>query len=139
MEHRVALLQLAVAPHPAFSVSRCEADSGRPMFTIETLRALRRVYEPETRLVLLLGWDAWRDLPGWQESAAVRQLAEVAVAPRPGHDDEPLDGARLIPAPPLAISSSDIRTRIARHDDISDLVPGPVAAYIHRHGLYRDD
>jgi nicotinate-nucleotide adenylyltransferase len=40
--------------------------------------------------------------------------------------------------PALAISSSDLRTRVARGAPIQYLVPDGVARYIHKHGLYRD-
>jgi nicotinate-nucleotide adenylyltransferase len=34
-------------------------------------------------------------------------------------------------------SGTEIRARAKRGDDISSMVPAPVAAYIARHGLYR--
>jgi nicotinate-nucleotide adenylyltransferase len=40
--------------------------------------------------------------------------------------------------PALAISSSDIRGRVARGAPIRYLVPDGVARYIDEHGLYRD-
>jgi nicotinate-nucleotide adenylyltransferase len=40
--------------------------------------------------------------------------------------------------PALAISASDIRSRVARGAPIQYLVPDGVAHYIHKHGLYRD-
>jgi nicotinate-nucleotide adenylyltransferase len=39
--------------------------------------------------------------------------------------------------PALAISSSDIRTRVARGAPIQYLVPDGVARYIDKHALYR--
>ena len=39
--------------------------------------------------------------------------------------------------PALAISSSDIRARVARGAPIQYLVPDGVARYIHKHALYR--
>jgi nicotinic acid mononucleotide adenylyltransferase len=34
-------------------------------------------------------------------------------------------------------SGTDIRARVKRGEDISGMVPAPVAGYIVRHGLYR--
>ena len=39
--------------------------------------------------------------------------------------------------PALAISSSDIRARVARGAPIQYLVPDGVARYIHEHALYQ--
>jgi nicotinic acid mononucleotide adenylyltransferase len=37
----------------------------------------------------------------------------------------------------MPISSSDLRARAARGEDLSPFVPPAVANYIARHGLYR--
>jgi nicotinic acid mononucleotide adenylyltransferase len=37
----------------------------------------------------------------------------------------------------MPISSSDLRSRAARGEDLSPFVPQAVANYIARHGLYR--
>ncbi len=39
--------------------------------------------------------------------------------------------------PSIDISGTGIRERAARGEDLSALVPAPVASYIARHGLYR--
>jgi nicotinate-nucleotide adenylyltransferase len=38
--------------------------------------------------------------------------------------------------PPMKISASDVRARVARGGDISALVPPAVASYIERERLY---
>jgi nicotinate-nucleotide adenylyltransferase len=37
----------------------------------------------------------------------------------------------------MTVSSSDIRARLARGEDVSALVPAAVLDYIRQHGLYR--
>jgi nicotinate-nucleotide adenylyltransferase len=44
---------------------------------------------------------------------------------------------RQLPLPPMALSATDIRARIARGESIDGLVPPAVAAYIERNHLYR--
>ncbi len=78
----------------------------------------------------------------------VLELARIGAATRPGTDLRDL--ARvidLLPRPgrvelfqitPLAVSSSDVRDRIAAGLPIDDLVPPAVAAEIERLDLYRD-
>ena len=139
---RVAMIEAAIGEQAGFALSRLEVDSGAPAYTLDTVRALHRRYGPSAEWVLLLGWDSWLDFPRWHQAATLRTLVQIAAAPRPGPDgdhsvalDETRDVVR-IPCEPLAISSSDIRARVARGEDIRHLVPPAVNAYIETHGLY---
>jgi nicotinate-nucleotide adenylyltransferase len=73
------------------------------------------------KLHFILGLDSFLSLPSWQKAKELGESCKFLVAPRPGwleidvadslssfHDD--LDWA-LIDSPPLAISSTLIRTR----------------------------
>jgi nicotinate-nucleotide adenylyltransferase len=64
----------------------------------------------------------------------VRELATIAVAGRPGAPRA--DGVEVLAMDPVEASSSGIRERVARGDDVSALVPPGVAAAIARDGLY---
>ena len=70
-------------------------------------------------------------------------LARLIGVSRPGHTltAPPLPEASvsLIEVPALAISSSDIRARVAAGRPIRYLVPDGVDHYIAKTGLYRDD
>ncbi len=134
---RLAMLEAALRGHPAFTLSRIETDTAAPAYTIDTVHALQRLHGAGTAFVLLLGWDAWLDFPQWHQSDRLRTDVEIAVAPRPGADGGSIEGALRIPCDPLAISSSEVRARVAVGQDITALVPQPVAAYIDAHGLYR--
>ena len=68
------------------------------------------------------------------------RLARLAVASRPGAGDpamEFLAGAvaagrvDVVDMPEVPISSTDVRARIAAGEDVSHLVPAPVAALLH--------
>ena len=51
--HRAAMLQLAIADEPRFTLERCELDRTGPSFTLDTVRALqvRAVGAPPTALI----------------------------------------------------------------------------------------
>ena len=134
-EHRVAMLQLALADSDAYEIDARELAPGASGYTVDTLRELRLEYGPGTELWLLMGADQYAKLDTWHRPDDVRKMARVAVVGRPGVKL----GERipLIPMQPAQLSASEIRARVARGDDIARLVPAPVANYIEQHRLYR--
>jgi nicotinate-nucleotide adenylyltransferase len=136
---------IATASNPAFAVSRLEIDHEGPTYTVDTLRRLRAEGPTGTRLFFITGADAVLQILTWKEPGQVLALAEFIAATRPSFDLERLvsevPGAagrvHRMDIPALAISSSDIRARVARGAPIQYLVPDGVARYIHKHGLYR--
>ena len=132
-EHRVAMLRLALAGDARLKVDERELQPGASGYTVDTLRALHE--EGRRELCLLLGADQYAKLGAWHEPHEIRALAKLAVFARPGVRLEA--AVELIPMQPLQISSSDIRARAARGEDLSGLVPPAVANYIARHALYR--
>ncbi len=132
-------LRLARAAFPDDPVERDE-----PSFTVDTLRAADgRWGDP----VFLVGADELADFSGWKDPNGVLELARLGVAMRPGYPRERLDTVlarlerpervELFELEPLAVSSRDIRDRVARGEPIDELVPPPVAELIRELGLYR--
>jgi nicotinate-nucleotide adenylyltransferase len=141
-EHREAMVRLAIAGEPRFEVDRIELDRTGPSYTLDTVLALR-AREPGTRWVLLIGQDQHARLHTWARWQELLTLVDLAVAGRPGTppavDAQVLRHPfQVVPLPLLDVSSSDIRQRVAQHQDISALVPSEVARYIGSHGLYAD-
>ena len=142
-EDRAAMLELAIDSAPGLGVSTIEIDRGGISYTAETLRQLS-TERPKDSLHLILGADALADLPNWREPDEIRRLARLVVVDRPGTPavsrparDGVAREAIAISMEPLNVSSSDIRSRIARGELIAGLVPPAVAAYIDRKKLYR--
>ena len=134
-EHRVSMLRLALDGNPSYEIDARELAPGASGYTIDTLRELKLEYGAGTELWLLMGADQYAKLDTWHRSEDVKKLANIAVFARPGWRVES-GKAKLIPLGPMRISASDIRARVARGEDISQLVPPAVANYIARHGLY---
>ena len=145
-EDRYLMTVIATASNPAFVVSRLEIDVPGPTYTVDTLRRLRARLGPETRLFFVTGADAILQILSWKDPEEMFALAELIAATRPGHDLSDLLGAvptaagRVHPVriPALAISSTDIRARVASGAPIQYLVPEGVAHYIEKRGLYRE-
>jgi nicotinate-nucleotide adenylyltransferase len=145
VEHRVQLARRLAAEDPRLRVSRVEADRGGPSFSVDTLRALRESH-PEHELTFILGGDVAASLPGWREPEAVLGLARLAVAGRPAAGRAEVEAALgeleregdvvFLDMPPDAVSSSEVRRRVAEGGEPGDLVPAGVARYIADEGLY---
>jgi len=144
-EDRYRMTVIATASNPAFEVSRVEIDHPGPTYTVDTLRRLRTELGEDARLFFITGADAVLHILTWKDREEVLALAEFIAATRPGYDLErlterlPLARERLHPMeiPMLAISSTEIRARVARGAPIQYLVPDGVVEYVAKRGLYR--
>jgi nicotinate-nucleotide adenylyltransferase len=150
--HRLRMCELAVEGHEGLEAGALEIERGGPSYTVDTLKALHAPSflspgskRPPLLLTLILGSDMARTLPTWRRAGEIVELADIAVAERPGDDREevravlvPL-GARtaFLEMSPIDVSSSMVRERVARGEAVEELVGPAVAAYIAEHGLYR--
>jgi nicotinate-nucleotide adenylyltransferase len=138
---REAMLRLALDGEPRFVLERCELLRTGPSYTLDTVRELQ-ARQPGAAWFLVIGQDQFAGLHTWVGFEQLLSLVTLAVAHRP---DTPLDADARVRAarrvaltlPPMAVSATDIRRRVAAGMDISTLVPPAVALYIHQHGLYR--
>jgi len=147
-EHRLAMVQAAVADNPGFRVSRIEMDRDGPSYTVDTLAALASE-GGALPLALIMSMDSYLDLPDWREPQRVLALAALVVTPRDGVADADPDflerhfpgtTARVVMlrGPRLRLSASELRARAAAGRSLRYLVPDAVSAYISDHALYRN-
>ena len=144
-EHRVAMVQAAIADEPRSVLDRIEIERSGPSYTLDTVRALTSAQQPRpdrSQWFLIIGQDQYSSLHTWRHWQELLSLVTLAVANRPGdirapHADVQRLAHRMVPLPMLDISSTQIRQRVAAGLDITPLVPPAVARYIELHGLYR--
>src|SRR3954470_22226056 len=144
VEHRLAMVELAIADNPGFELSRVEVDRPGPSYTVDTLEALAARADAVT---VILSAETFTELPTWHEPWRLFDAARVAVAPRwgypapdpgwlaatfPGREDR----VSYLEGPRLGVSSTALRARVAAERSIRYLVPEPVAAYIAANDLY---
>ena len=139
--HRAAMVQLAIADEPRFTLERCELNRVGPSFTLDTVRELQAA-TPGTQWFLIIGQDQYVGLHTWRDWKLLLQLVTLAVAMRPGvpaRANAEVERVRHQPValPMMDISSTEIRERVASGQGIDRLVPAAVARYIDRHHLYR--
>jgi nicotinate-nucleotide adenylyltransferase len=133
-KHRLAMVRLAVRGNAAFKVSTVEIERPGPSYTADTLEELAKTADVE--LFLILGADAYEDLPNWVRPDRIRELATIVVAARKGESAMVRSPAVRIEMPEMGISATDIRERVAGGRSIRYLVPAAVEGYIRKHGLY---
>jgi nicotinate-nucleotide adenylyltransferase len=147
VEHRLAMVDAAVADNPAFEVSRSEVERSGPSYTSDTLASLCDAAHAD-HLALILSAESYAEFSTWHEPGRILALADLIVAPRVGFADaDPELVPRQFPGAPAAIafmdgprirlSASEIRQRAAEGRSVRYLVPDAVAAYIGDHGLYQ--
>lgn len=144
--HRSAMLDLALAGNPRFTVSTVDLEREGPSFTADSLEIVRRDY-PESILYFLMGQDSLRDFPTWHEPNRIARQAHLGVALRPEvaldveavvrRVPEARGRIELVRAPLIGISSQGIRRRVREGLPIRYLVHPEVEHYIYQCGLYR--
>jgi nicotinate-nucleotide adenylyltransferase len=140
-QHRVAMLQLAIASEPRFVLDKTEIERQGPSYTLDTVRALRAAH-PGVQWFLIIGQDQYSNLHTWHGWQELLQSVVLAVANRPGslqppHPDVQRQQHQVVGLPMLDVSATDVRARVAAGQDIAALVPPEVARYIETHRLYR--
>lgn len=139
--HREAMLQLAIDGEARFERSRVEIERAGPSYMVDTVTALQAAHPPATWF-LVIGQDQHAGFHSWHRWRELLGLVTLAVAGRPDAADTVDEAVREasvvhLPLPPMRISSTEIRARVAQGAEIAELVPPAVARYIARHRLYR--
>ncbi len=146
-EHRRAMVQLAIAEEPRFHVCDAELDREGETYTVETLEELLAGEMADADLWFIMGADALASMHEWKAPQRILELARVAVALRPRHEQLDLrklervapgaaDRVTVIRSPLVDVSGTEVRRRAAAGEPLVGLVPEAVAAYIVAHGLY---
>lgn len=152
-EHRLAMVELAIADNPAFAVSRIELDRVGPSYAVDTLTALTedaRAAGRDDEFTFILSAEALRELPTWREPRRLLELCRMAVVPRgdlpaPGrpwmeeHFPGLVDRLVVLDGPHIRLSASEIRDLASRGRSIRYLVPPAVERYVEEHHLYESD
>jgi nicotinate-nucleotide adenylyltransferase len=149
VEARLRMMDLTVQGNPAFSIGVCT----HGLF-VDICRAVTAAYPPETRLWFISGRDAAERILTWPYPDPAKALgelfarAELLVADRQGAfvlPDIPVVSSHAshihhlpLPAEYSRVSATEIRTRLAKGEEVGGLVPLPVLDYIRAHHLYQE-
>ncbi|HEY5812865.1 MAG TPA: nicotinate-nucleotide adenylyltransferase, partial [Terrimicrobiaceae bacterium] len=134
-EARCQMLSAAIAEEPRFEMDPCEVEREGPSFTIDTLRALQS-RRPDAKFYYFIGDDNLAELHGWKDISALRQAVQFVVLSRAG---TPFVSEFPTITRHIEISSTEIRSRVARGLSVRYMAPLPVCEVIANLGLYRND
>lgn len=164
-EQRYEMARLAIAANPLFDISDIECRKPGRSYTVDTLLLLRDIY-PMEKSCLILGIDAFMDIPAWYQPERLMELTDFVIISRPGYNFSSLSAittatagvlsdldsgrleayraqlrtgrnAFLVNVMPLNISATVIRRRVREGMSIKYLLPEAVESYIISNKLYK--
>jgi len=128
-EHRLRMCELAVAAlGPRARASDVERRLGGESRTLVTVKALRAEH-PAHVFSLVVGADIEPELSSWYGAEELVRTVPRIVIGRGGFAG---GGGLVMPA----VSSTEVRTRLARGESVAGLLPRAVDEYIRQHRLY---
>lgn len=157
-ELRVSMVRAATEGLSGFVVDERELSRSGPSYSVDTLAALRQEY-PDWSIALIIGMDAFLDLPKWHQWRELLRLAHIVVAHRPGWrapdmgplgellaargthrvddlHDEKAGQIYILDVTQLEISSTEVRELVAGGRDPRFLMPDTVRDIVRSSRCY---
>lgn len=146
-DDRLAMCRLAFSNVPAVEVSDMEITREGKSYTVDTLKILKEKYT-DAKLHLIVGADAFLQLPLWYKADEIFSLAKILTIVRDDIDYDSLKRAGesykekfgaefgIIENPVTDISSTEIRSLIKENSSVGGLIPFDVYNFIKENELY---
>ena len=160
--NRLAMVKLAITDVSSYRVSDQELRKDGPAYTSDTLEMFLKAGTSPLQLFFIAGTDAFADIASWYNCPHILDLAHFLVVSRPSRpasdlrNQLPTLASRmkdvsmqvsenapnrqtwiwLVDAKTRNISSSNIKSRLANGESVTDLVPPLVAAHIKQYRTY---
>ena len=143
---RKELTEIAIKDYPYFRVDTIEIDRGGNSYTYETLLELKKREKAE--YYFIAGADTLFSIEKWREPGLIFSNCTLLIARRFEYDNDDLSlkieelksryecDIRIIDIPFIDISSTEIRDRIVKSENIHELVSPEMEDYIKEKGLY---
>jgi nicotinate-nucleotide adenylyltransferase len=137
-EHRLNMLQLAVADNPLLGLETIELARGGKSYTYDTMKELTQM-NPDVDYYFIIGGDMVEYLPKWYRIDELVQLVQFVGVERPGFRVGTSYPVIWVDMPKMDLSSSLVRKMISHNNRPNYMVPAKVLDYIHEKGLYLDE
>jgi len=143
--HRLNMVELAVKNIPYFDVSAIEYTRNKPSYTYDTITQIKNIVKLQDKINFIIGTDAFLKIESWYKSKELKELVNFILLRREDNFDEKpyielknkgynyiLTGLSF-----KDISSSEIREKVKKNQNICDIVPMQVAEYIKQNHVYK--
>ncbi len=157
-EHRLAMVELAVADSPLLRCDDREISRQGHSFTVDTVRELRQDFGDDAPLFWIMGDDLLATLNQWSRWQSLVDYCHLVVLTRPGHVradcpgevadwldshateivSQPSGSVQFLELPLITMSSTSARDSFLMDRTAKLLLPTPVMEYIETQALYRD-
>lgn len=133
-EQRFNMLKCICRDEEGLEVSRIELDSSRQLYTIETLKEIRSG-NPNKDIYFILGTDNLKELETWYKAEELISSFKILILKRDNDNIETIikenyllqkyrnSFIELDNIEQIDLSSSYIREKVVKGEDITDLVP----------------
>lgn len=144
-KHRLGMVEALIRNEDKMAVSDMELTRGGTSYTVDTLGELQMIQPAE--YWFLMGADSLRGLSEWKNPVRLLKLARVGVVLRPPISEEDVlaripeefrGRIDMVTMSPMDVSSTDLRSRLQRNQNVSAWLPQDVLRYISTHQLYRN-
>ena len=156
---RLQMVKLAIKEQSFFCIDDREIKQQQFSYMIDTLKAMKLAHAEE-KLALIIGVDAFLDLPKWHQWQQLLEYASIVVLHRPGYSipknsliatylskhqcedktvftDQSKNSIFLLGIPLLEISSTYIRQQVTAKKSPFYLVPQVINHYIQQEKIYQ--
>ena len=137
--HRLRMTEMVTRRINGAITSGLEFSLPYPSYTINTLNTLSQKF-PDDEFALVIGADNWAIFNRWRNADEIIARHEIYVYPRRGYEiaipDELKDRVKALDSPLIEISSTMVREKLSRGDNLSFYLPDDVYQYILEHNLY---
>jgi nicotinate-nucleotide adenylyltransferase len=155
VEQRLSLLKMALKGYADVVIDERELNRDGPSFMVDTLKSLHRDF-PDEDLCLIIGMDAFIGITTWFQWHSLFDLCHLVVTTRPGFNENAIidqmsaedyrflsakmvkhtDALRpretgkilLKSVPQLDVSSTQIRAKLLKNEDVSEWMPEGVSS-----------
>ncbi len=130
---RIDMLHLAFVGEK-FIISDYEVNRSDTSYSADTIEHFKKLF-PGDEIYFIIGGDSYAYIDKWHEPERIFQNAVVLVYPR--GNEKILPPAVRLDCDKVQVSSTEIREKIERGENVSDLLKKEVYEYITDNGLYR--
>lgn len=125
---RLDMTRRATADIPCVTACDYEFHMPRPSYMWHTLQSLLHDY-PDREFTLLIGADNWQVFDRWYHADDIIAHYPIRIYPRRGYDIEASTlphNVKLVDTGLYDVSSTMVRERIRRGEDVSQLIPASI-------------